>query len=100
NKVKNGAAFTLSDEKKYYQFLLPAAPMTTYRIKLDLGVAKLFKWGSSTVVQESKGTVLPKDSNSRNYLYFGDSGAGVDGTSTWEFVRWTNAGILPRTNQT
>lgn len=97
--VEYGATFTVADDKKYYPFLLPAAQMTTYRIELDKGVAKLYRTWDGVVLQESVGVPFGPDIESRNYVYFGDSGIGVDGTSTWEFVRWTNSGIIPRAGQ-
>lgn len=91
--VRHAAAIVIGDGAKYYRFLLEPAAMTTYRVELDRGSARLFNAESNTLMASSMGSDFGME-QSKNFLYFGDSGSEVDGASTWEFIRWTNGKLL------
>lgn len=98
--VRHGASVVLADGNKYYAFVLPAATMSTYRITLDKGKARLYRVWDGTLLQTSKGSAFDENTDVRNFVYFGDPGTTVDGASIWEFIRWTNEAIYPATGLT
>jgi len=98
--VAHGASIVLADGVSYYPVALPAAGMTTYRISLDKGKARLYRAWDGVLLKEINGIQFEGDDEIRNFIYFGDPGEGVDGASIWEFIRWTHDGAYPSVGST
>jgi len=93
---KQGATVTLADGERMYQILLKPAAMKTYRITLAGNKALLYSEGSTIPLSTISGVPLTGIKENNNYIYFGDSGINIDGTSTWQFIRWTNEGAFDK----
>jgi len=58
----------------------------TYRITTSNGLASLYIDGSFTpAISNIAGTAV-----ANNFIYFGQDGAALKGTSQWDYVRWSN----------
>lgn len=94
--LAGAVSIALLDGHKIYRFSFKNKEMLTYRIVLENGVAHRYIIDRpdvpATTTDGKESEWKSRGGITSNALVIGKFNHNIDGTSEWEFIRWTNAG--------